>query len=360
MPIIDKRDRNNWYNTLPISNQNPWEHFSADRLQGNEIECGDATLAKIPQIPGRISHKNVRNGDFVTRYVELILERTYDREKHQSRNKRVTIGIDVSHIYRGMMIINDKYHDYFDRKGNLIWTPPEPEDPEQLSEEQTEQTNQQQETEQQTEEQTQPHTPPQAAQQTQPQIQQQTKQQPQTEQKTEEQLLQDVDTLLKELEMKTKGFARPAEPKGSIKEAAPYPEPYTNETNLSTEETDSMDQDLDRELQEELNRKERERDHLEFLNSMLNQYKEIVDEQSNRHPERPLSRYQIHRINELLRELKDFFSPFETDSYLQLAKEPDENDPDDTPMTYGDMSILLTSYSCTLLSYRLNRLWYKG
>ena len=59
----------------------------------------------------------------VTRYVELITERRYDKEKKQSRNKRVCIGIDISHIYPGMMIINEKYHDYFNKNGDLIFSP---------------------------------------------------------------------------------------------------------------------------------------------------------------------------------------------------------------------------------------------
>ncbi len=126
MPIIDKRDRNNWYNCIPVQ-QDPaarWEHFSAAKLKGNEIQCGCETLAKIPQMKGLISYKNKETGDGkVTRYVELITERRYDPEKKQSRNKRVCIGIDISHIYPGMMIINEKYHKYFSKNGELLITP---------------------------------------------------------------------------------------------------------------------------------------------------------------------------------------------------------------------------------------------
>lgn len=126
MPIIDKRDRSNWHNCIPTE-QDPaarWVHFSADQLKGNEIQCGCETLAKIPRMKGLISYKNKETGDGkVTRYVELITERRYDPEKKQSRNKRVSIGIDISHIYPGMMIINENYHKYFSKSGELLITP---------------------------------------------------------------------------------------------------------------------------------------------------------------------------------------------------------------------------------------------
>ena len=126
MPIVDKRDRNSWYNSIPTAEDpsKKWEHFSADKLQGNEIRCGSEILAKIPEMTGLISYKNRENQyGGVTRYVELITERRYDPEKKQCRNKRVCIGIDISHIYRGMMVINDKYHQYFNKNGELIFTP---------------------------------------------------------------------------------------------------------------------------------------------------------------------------------------------------------------------------------------------
>ena len=126
MPIVDKRDRNNWYNNIPLQ-QDPskrWQKFSAEQLKGNEVQCGCETLAKIPPIKGLISYKSRKN-DYgkVTRYVELITERRYDKEKKQSRNKRICIGIDVSHIFPGMMIINEKYHDYFTTSGELKFSP---------------------------------------------------------------------------------------------------------------------------------------------------------------------------------------------------------------------------------------------
>ena len=111
--------RPTWYDGIP-ENKNKWDHFSAARLEANEIRNGDQTLAKIPKIPGMISRRTKKDGDYATTYIELILSHTYDKDKKQSRNKRVIIGTDISHIFPGMMVINDKYHDYFDTKGNLI------------------------------------------------------------------------------------------------------------------------------------------------------------------------------------------------------------------------------------------------
>ena len=96
MPI-NRKNVPNWYNAIPENNPNAfWEHFDPDKLKTNEIECGDAVLAKIPNLPGRISRRNKQNGDYTTRYIELILEHSYDKGKKQSRNKRVIIGTDIS------------------------------------------------------------------------------------------------------------------------------------------------------------------------------------------------------------------------------------------------------------------------
>ena len=124
--VTNNRRERNWYDSIPIQQNygNQWEHFSADKLQGNEIKCGDVILAKIPNLPGLIGRKT-RKDEYgkVTKYVELITERWYDKEKQQTRNRRVCIGIDVDHIFRGMMVINEKYHKYFNRAGELMIEP---------------------------------------------------------------------------------------------------------------------------------------------------------------------------------------------------------------------------------------------
>jgi len=49
-----------------------------------------------------------------------VLDRHYDKEKKQSRNTRVVIGTDISHIYPDMMLTGKRYHEFFDTAGNLL------------------------------------------------------------------------------------------------------------------------------------------------------------------------------------------------------------------------------------------------
>ncbi len=297
MPIVDKRDRNNWYNCIPIKRDpaERWKRFSADQLKGNEVECGCGTLAKIPQIKGLISFKN-RENEFgrVTRYVELITERRYDKEKKQSRNKRVCIGIDISHIYPGMMIINEKYHNYFNKNGDLIFSP-------------------------------------------RIEVREEKK-------KTKEKKEQNQD------QSQDAGLATQAP-------EAP-PAPAESETiREEAKEEEQMD-GKDQEIQEELDRQEHLRHRFGFLDRMLRQYKLLVDEQLSKKQDRKMSRYQIRRINELLQDIRAFLQAFEYTEYLQLAEEAEEESGD--RMSYSDMAILLSGYMCVMDSYRYGEIWYKG
>lgn len=118
-----KKERDSWYGCIPVQAdpERKWEGFTADDLNGNEIRCGERVLAKIPKLPGLICRKKRKDGyGHETKYIELVTERWYDQDKQQMRNKRVCIGIDISHIYDGMMIINEKYRQYFNKDGELI------------------------------------------------------------------------------------------------------------------------------------------------------------------------------------------------------------------------------------------------
>lgn len=358
MPI----NKQSWHDGIPRSDERIrfWENFSADKLKANEIECGDAVLAKIPKIDGMISRRKKQSGNMVTTYIELILSRTYDKDKKQSRNKRVIIGTDISHIYPGMMMINDKYHDYFDRDGNLIHNPEQPE-----SETNTTQTNPQTRT--QNNNQPQPDSILQDLAQTntavalqfqaettepeKPQITNQTQTQPTAantpfDEPDIHQLLNKFkDTLLiqSQAPRQTAEGDKHLEPKQGT--------PESEEENLTPEE----DEAFMAAMRESQHRKDR----LDYLNSLLIHYSGIIDEQAKRKPDNPLTLYQIRRINALLSEIKDMLSSYENQEYLLLAEEPDP-DSDTPPMTSLDMSILLGSYYCTLTAYRLGRLWTTG
>ena len=344
MPI----NRHTWFDSIPRSDAKTrfWEHFNADKLKGNEIECGDAILAKIPQIEGLISRRKKRNGNIVTTYVELILSRTYDKDKKQSRNKRVIIGIDVSHIYRGMMVINDKYHDYFDKQGNLTWHPEKPEAEDNTA-------------------------------------------QPRTENALQE-LVQTNTAVARQFQAETADAEQP-QPDTSNSAQAPSPDPDTpfdeqaihellnrfkdtvliqSETQNQTTEGDinlvpKEDEGLEPEEEDDeaiisaMQETQHRRDRLDYLNSLLDHYSTVFDEQAKRKPDNPVTLYQIRRVNALLSEIKEMLSNYENQEYLLLAEEPSP-DSDTPPMTSLDMSILLGSYCCTLTAYRLGRLWTTG
>ena len=317
MPLIDKKDPYNWYNNIPRVDAAAryWENFSSKQLQGNEIQCGSETLAKIPQMPGRIARRNKKNGNGITHYVELILERTYDKEKHQTRNKRVIIGVDVSHVYPGMMIINKKYHDYFDIQGNLIYRFPE----EPVAEE------------------------PEEAEATLPG--------PETDPMPEEQ----PEAEPEQSELYEEQYTEYEEDTFPIAETdSTEPDnPLAGDIPMTADEQDLEDEELKRTMQEREHRKDR----INYLRDVLYNHKGMIDEQAKRRPDKPMTLYQIRRINELLNEIRNILTGYEGTEYLLLAEEPDPNNPDTQPMTYADMAILLNNYYCTLMCYSLGRLW---
>lgn len=364
-------NRHSWYDSIPRSDAQTrfWEHFSADRLKANEIECGDAILAKIPKMEGLISRRKKQNGNLVTTYVELILSRTYDKDKKQSRNKRVIIGIDVSHVYPGMMMINDKYHDYFDRDGNLTYTPGQPKEETDTTQTQNHNPNNN------------PKNNP-------------NKNQPQPD-NTLQDLVQTNTAIALQFQAETTDTEQPQPTNQTQSQSQlnptspPFDEPAIHEllntfkdtllaqslTQQQTAEgdkhldhekdkaTDSEEETIDLEEDEEYMAAMREtqhrKDRLDYLNSLLIHYSTVFDEQAKRKPDKPVTLYQVRRVNALLSEIREKLSNYENQAELLLAEEPVPNS-DTPPMTNLDMSILLGSYYCTLQAYRLHQLWFKS
>ena len=303
MPIIDKQDRNNWYNGIRAKDAagGPLRPFTPSQIKGNEFRWGTETVARIPQIPGRISRKNVKSEDGrrVTRYVELILERNYDKEKGQTRNKRATIGIDISHIAEGLMIINDNYHKYFDRDGKLIY-----------------------------------HS---------------------------ETIGTPQDNVPKE---KPKPKPLPEQEQEAVRPQQPN---RAKGTEAGTEtvtanhdpEGNAMDKPEDRETQEELNKRKHEEEHLRFLDGMLSAYFNSVTDMAKKRPDKTMTRYQIRRINEILKEIREYFKGTDLAGYLELAEEPSQDNQDEPSITYADMEILLHAYNRAMSTYWFGTVWYK-
>lgn len=127
MPIIDKKDRNNWYNSIPISNQreayNPFldPNVDVDTLEINEVrQSYDTKIAKIPKIKHRIFRRTEGSGT----HVIFLVDEWYDQEKGQMRNRKVDIGTDLGGFLPGRMIVNkDNYYKYFNIHGQLINDP---------------------------------------------------------------------------------------------------------------------------------------------------------------------------------------------------------------------------------------------
>lgn len=119
MPPEEEKTQSIQDENINAKDQNPEWHFDAGKLKTNEIPfSGDAVLARIPKIPGRINRRN--HPDTNTVYIVLIPERHYDPETKQTTKKRVIIGTDAAPAFPGMMIPNETYYQYFDHDGNWI------------------------------------------------------------------------------------------------------------------------------------------------------------------------------------------------------------------------------------------------
>ena len=299
--------------------------FGAGDLKGNEIRCGKDIFVKIPQLPGLITRKKRADGcgGYVT-YIELVTERRYDKEKKQTRNKRVCIGTDISHIHEGLMIINERYHKYFNNAGELIFEP-KVERKEKVG----------------------VRDPPENKQ----------------DNQTTSGLNQRDGSVgqLRTAKTVPRG-SRPdsAEPLSDItpsdNDVVPVTTTNTNETEKEIVNMEMVNSD--QELQAEIEKNEHVRDRAEFYSDLLTHYDNLVTVQMEKRPETAMSAAQIRLFNELFQEIRVFMEPFEYGDYLQLAEEADEENGRKT--TYGDMAVLLQNYKCVIWCYRMGRIWYKG
>lgn len=357
MAIIDKRDRNNWYSSIRIENERPKnkyaqyldhpETFDVNKLDVNEFATGSGQiLAKIPKIPGRITRfrKNRNSSEY---YIQLIIGTAYDREKKQGRNVKVTIGCDVSWHLPGMMMINDKYHEYFDHDGRLINDPmariekkpkrktkggksdhpggAEPENSKRNAEERDSRSGRK------APDNSEPETRP----------------APEPEEPTEEQMLEELKQKKAILDQKISEQERLNEDLRKVSE----------EYQKAKEELDSIRMVRIVQLQTA------EMDRISFLSDILEGQRDIVVRQAGKNPYVPMSLIQIRMINEILAELKRIFSGVEGEEYLKLAEEP-RTDPDDEKKeipgaTYGEMSFILQAYNSMIHACNMKRLRYR-
>lgn len=110
---------------------NPFEdrHFRVEKLEKNEISVRGKTYAKLPKMPGRVFMRDsVPEGVRLTQElaaddIAFLADRRVDEETGEMFDEVVVIGKDISFFLDGMMLINEHYHEYFDRNGKLVVDP---------------------------------------------------------------------------------------------------------------------------------------------------------------------------------------------------------------------------------------------
>ncbi len=349
------------------------QDFRAKDLRQNEVHLGEGqVMVKIPDLPGRIGKRKRDDQYGAPTYIELILNRYYDAEKRQSRNKRIIIGQDFSEAYQGMMIPNDKYYHYFDHDGHPRYSE---EFPEEISKRRK------------------------ADSATEPDDDDQTERTEETasEEKIDVTILQggtaETEETIEEKTEETKETAEEETEEAAEEEKTEEKEEETNEPKRSSstleiieEEIDEDEDEVDEEpehkriwgMMEKVRRKneelarskneemlriveysEQEKARIRFLEAMFYRYKKAVNFISEKKLNTPMTDYQIRRINSLLREAKETFRGYENEEYLELAEEPNENEEDGekkSNITYGDMIILLEAYSEFFTSFNNKKL----
>ncbi len=322
--IVNKRDPGNWYNSIPTEQRkrqyNPLTDpkFDPDKMKTNEMKVGDGIVARIPKIEGRIFRRKSENPNQMG-YVEFLVDRYWDTEKKQARNKKVIIGTDISDMARGLMIINDNYHEYFDRDGNLIKDPLR-ERKEREAKEKAEEARRTEEDKKRKEAEA-----------------SKTVSKNEGDERTVDEIRETLLMKEKELDEKLR-IAR---------EGLQY-------VRKQQEQLDAMIEARKIELED------KEKDHLHLLDNILESYVGSIKEQAKRRPNAYMRITEIRTINEILRELKDLFSNSNASGYLHLAEEPREDDLEHFPgTTYSEMDILLTAYRWAISAEENHHLYYE-
>lgn len=327
MPYYNKA-LSDWVRSLHIpgarAGYNPFTdpNFDADKLDINEIDMGEHIVAKIPKIADRI--RETHSEEKGETYIELITDRERDEQTGEIREKTVRIGTDLGRLLPGMMTISHEYHNYFDLKGNLIYDPLGRKEAEEREKAKAEAEKKAAE---------------QAAREKEP-----AKQVPQKTVKTVRGAERTVDEIKESLLQKER----------ELEEKLHLAKVGLRELKEKKEELDELIEARHFEYEE------RERAQINLLSSILHNHLTIVETQAKRKPDMLMRRSQIRTINEILKELRDYFSGSNAADYLHLAEEPHEDDLEHFPgTTYGEMAVLLAAYSSTLHMFSMEALYEK-
>ena len=322
MPIINKYDPNNWYNSIPRNDQpkhNPLldPDFDVSQMEENEIEQGNGLiLAKIPQIEGRIRQQDDEEND-ITQII-FLADSWLDGEGNHT--EEVPIGEAVFGKFKGLMVANEHYHEYFDTKGQLY------NDPLQRRKEREGREAGERPTDKVPD-----------------------------EQDSEEPTVDEIRAAL----LETGKRLQEKEVKLQRKEK------QLNELLQQTKEDLQKLRILQEEQKEmkearRVSMQEKEKAHIRLLNNILGSYINTVKDMAKRKPDILMRETQIRTINEVLTELKGFFTGSEAEDYLHLAQEPREDDLEHYPgTTYGEMAILLSAYEWTISAFQKDYLYAK-
>lgn len=369
MPIIDKRDRNNWYNSIPVERppkrsflDDP--NFSVDKMKGNEIEAGPGIIfAKIPEIKGRIYRRHDKDRNKT--YIVLIADRYPDPANPKNTiSERVIIGTELFGQYAGLMEISENYHEYFNIHGTLFNDPmkrrKEREERERAEQEARANAEEAETAEKATEKKTAEAAEEETAEETEEVTEKEeaarppsTTAQPGTHPPTqwsrdEERTVDEIKASLLEQEK------RLAEKEESLNEELMQANEVLRKLYARQEELDQMIR------MEKAYAGEAVRQHINLLHSMLQDYKHIATDQAKRKPDMFMRAVQIRTINEILSELREILRGTEAEDYLHLAEEPVEEDLKNHPgTTYGEMAILLSAYSNAVLAFKCDNLYLK-
>lgn len=327
MPYYNKA-LSDWVRSLHVrgarAGYNPFTdpNFDADKLDINEIDLGEHIVAKIPKIADRI--RETHSEEKGETYIELITDRERDEQTGEIREKTVRIGTDLGRLLPGMMAISDEYHNYFDLKGNLIYDP--------LGRKEAEERE---------------------------------KARAEAEKKAAEQAAREKERA-KQVPQKTVKTVRGAERTvDEIRESLLQKERELEEklhlAKVGLRELEEKKEELDELIEaRHFEYEERERAQISLLSSILHNHLTIVETQAKRKPDMLMRRSQIRTINEILNELRDYFSGSNAADYLHLAEEPHEDDLEHFPgTTYGEMAVLLAAYSSTLHMFSMEELYEK-
>ncbi len=336
MPIVDKRDRNNWYNTIRIQGQetryNPITdpNFSVDRMKENEyVQDNKTTLAKIPRIENRIfTHDSSGKG---MKDVEFLSDVYPDPETGETLCERIAIGENLWNALPGMMVVyRDTYYNYFDREGHL-YNDPLKKRKEKEAQEAAAKAREEKQCIQ--------------AEQNKPTNGKKNENsKPKGDERTVDKIRED---LLKKEQLLDRKIQQVEQNKQQAEEAL----------RKAIEFKDELEEMVEA---KRIRKEEYEEDHLELLCNILQSYQDTVDEQAKRKPGNMMSFRQIQMINELLRELREQVAGSNASDYLQLAEEPVREDLQNHPgTTYGEMALILCSYYYTIRAFQHGKLYEK-